>query len=100
VASTVNEPQAPPVLDVNGLSVAYGRQAVVEGVSFQIHHGEIFGLLGPTGQGRRTLSAPSRGWLGPRLGACWCMASTFAKSHWKRGLASGCNCSPQVSRPS
>ena len=41
-----------PALQVSELTVAYGQQVAVAGVSLQIERGEIFGLLGPNGAGR------------------------------------------------
>jgi len=35
------------ILEVRGLSVAYGAKRAVSDVSFQMGHGEIFGLPGP-----------------------------------------------------
>ncbi|GAA2153991.1 ABC transporter ATP-binding protein [Kitasatospora kazusensis] len=43
-----------PVIEVADLRKAYGRRSVLEGVSFQVAEGEIFGLLGPNGAGKTT----------------------------------------------
>jgi ABC-2 type transport system ATP-binding protein len=43
-----------PVIEVTGLTKRYGGQAVVDGISFQVERGEIFGLLGPNGAGKTT----------------------------------------------
>jgi ABC-2 type transport system ATP-binding protein len=42
------------VIDVTGLTKRYGNQAVVDGISFHVQAGEIFGILGPNGAGKTT----------------------------------------------
>lgn len=41
-------------IEVNELVKNYGGRAVVDGVSFTIEQGEIFGILGPNGAGKTT----------------------------------------------
>jgi ABC-2 type transport system ATP-binding protein len=43
-----------PVLDCHDLVKAYGDRTAVDGVSFEIGHGETYGLLGPNGAGKTT----------------------------------------------
>jgi ABC-2 type transport system ATP-binding protein len=43
-----------PVIEVTGLTKRYGGQAVVDGISFHVEPGEIFGVLGPNGAGKTT----------------------------------------------
>src|SRR5271154_3651843 len=42
------------VIEVTGLTKRYGGQAVVDGISFHVDRGEIFGILGPNGAGKTT----------------------------------------------
>ncbi len=45
----------PPVLEVDGVTVSFGSQQVLDDVSFQIHSGEFTGLIGSNGVGKTTL---------------------------------------------
>ncbi|GAA1018997.1 MULTISPECIES: ABC transporter ATP-binding protein [Amycolatopsis] len=42
------------IIEVDSLVKRYGGQAVVDGVSFAVEPGEIFGILGPNGAGKTT----------------------------------------------
>ncbi len=45
---------AEPVVVVRHLRKSYGRTVAVDGVSFDVTRGEIFGLIGPNGAGKTT----------------------------------------------
>ena len=55
-------------LDVRDVHYAYGRTTAVNGVSFQVQAGEVFGLLGPNGAGKTTTIAMISGLLPPASG--------------------------------
>jgi ABC-type glutathione transport system ATPase component len=52
--------RADPVLEVEDLRVAYlgdaGAQVVIDGVSFAVRRGEMFGLVGESGSGKSTVA--------------------------------------------
>ncbi len=43
-----------PAIEVSGLAKRFGDVAAVEGVSFSVKSGEVFGFLGPNGAGKTT----------------------------------------------
>ncbi|KOT97988.1 sulfate ABC transporter ATPase [Streptomyces sp. NRRL F-4711] len=43
-----------PVIEVTDLRKSYGGRPVIDGVSFAVEEGEIFGVLGPNGAGKTT----------------------------------------------
>jgi ABC-2 type transport system ATP-binding protein len=56
------------VLEVRDLFVAYGAAQAVNGVSFHVERGEIFGLLGRNGAGKTSTLSAIEGLLTPRSG--------------------------------
>ena len=70
-------------IEVSGLTKRYGTVTALDGVSFRVGRGELFGLIGPDGAGKTTLFrllttllvpdagfAAVAGWMNPRLRAC------------------------------
>lgn len=53
------------VLEVNGVVVRYGTRTAVDGVTFHVERGEIFGLLGPNGAGKTSTLSVIEGLLKP-----------------------------------
>ncbi len=57
-----------PLLEVRNLSRHFGGLRAVDGVSFQVHEGEILGLIGPNGAGKTTVFNLVSGFLKPTAG--------------------------------
>ena len=52
-------PGSPPVCEATNLRKAFGDLVAVDGVSFHIAAGEVYGLLGPNGAGKSASTAPT-----------------------------------------
>lgn len=57
------------MLQARGLVKVYGSRRVVDGVNFEVYHGEIVGLLGPNGAGKTTSFRMTCGMIDPSAGA-------------------------------
>ena len=67
-ASSGAPPEDAPAVEVSDLVVRYGDFVAVDGVSFEVHRGEVFGLLGPNGAGKTTVIRVLTGLLSPVRG--------------------------------
>src|ERR1700748_1536151 len=57
-----------PALIVQGLARRYGAVKAVDGISFEVGAGEVFGLLGPNGSGKTTTLESILGLVRPDAG--------------------------------
>ena len=58
-----------PVLEVRGLSKAFGGLQAVDDVSFDLKQGEFLALIGPNGAGKTTCFNMLNGYLPPSAGS-------------------------------
>jgi ABC-2 type transport system ATP-binding protein len=58
-----------PVIEVNDLQRTFGGQKAVDGMTFRVEPGEVFGLLGPNGAGKTTTVRLLNGILPPSAGS-------------------------------
>src|SRR5258708_6879484 len=71
-AASVPRPRAPidgPVIQAADLVKRYGSITAVDGLSFRVDAGEVFGLLGPNGAGKTTTLEMLEGLRVPDAGA-------------------------------
>lgn len=59
---------ASPAISVKDLSFSYGDNLAVDGISFDVAEGEVFGFLGPNGAGKSTTVRLLTGQLTPQAG--------------------------------
>lgn len=61
--------QEAPLLRVRDLSKSFGGVHAVVNVSFDLHEGELLGVIGPNGSGKTTLVNLITGFVSPNLGS-------------------------------
>ncbi len=71
---------------VKDLRYAYGKTVAVDGISFQVAPGEVFGFLGPNGAGKSTTIKMLTGMLKPDAGSVTLLGMDMTK---KRDEAQG-----------
>lgn len=80
---------------VENLTAGYGRQAIIEHLSFSVDSGRLMGVLGANGSGKTTLLKAICGIL-PHTGSCF-LEGTALETLNPRQLAQRCSYIPQKS---
>src|ERR1700691_1033926 len=70
-----------PLLEAVGLSKRYGRQLVVDDVSFTVQPGHVTGFLGPNGSGKSTTMRMLLGLDRPTNGSATVNGRAYAEHH-------------------
>ncbi|WP_394348613.1 ABC transporter ATP-binding protein [Halorubrum depositum] len=66
--SSAGDPDAPPAVDLDGVTKRYGDAAAVDDVSLRVREGEFFTLVGPSGCGKTTTLRLIAGFEEPTAG--------------------------------
>lgn len=85
------------VVEVRDLAKSFGRVRAVDGVSFSVRRGEIYGLLGPNGAGKTTTIRMTIGIIAPDRGEAYIMGYNVHKEPVKARSFIGVV--PEVSNP-
>lgn len=67
------------IIDVQGITKAFGEKVVVNNISMQVRPGEIYGFLGPNGSGKTTFLRMLCGLLTPDAGSGTCLGYDIIK---------------------
>ena len=76
-----------PLVDVREVTKRFDRHLAVDGVSLQIHAGEVYGLIGPNGAGKTTLIRMLVAAERPTLGDIVINEISLQEGDRRRGLA-------------
>src|SRR3954468_11352859 len=84
-----------PALSVDGLVKQYGRQRVLESVSFDLRRGEVAALIGENGAGKSTLAKILAGAIPPDEGTIAVDGRTVTFAGPRSALLQGISFMPQ-----
>ena len=79
---------SPPVIDIRSLSQTYGSMKALDGVTFSVARGTVYGLVGPNGSGKTTLVRALCGLEKPSGGSATVLATTSARTPPRSATAS------------
>lgn len=68
---TTYSPLGDVVIQVQGLRKLYGKFEALHGIDFEVHRGQIFGLIGPDGAGKTTTFQVLAGVMEATSGSAW-----------------------------
>jgi ABC-2 type transport system ATP-binding protein len=71
-------PAPTPAVATDRLTKRFGRLVAVDGLSLQVHPGEVVGFLGPNGAGKTTTIRLLLGFLRPTAGRCQVLGGSLA----------------------
>ncbi|MCB1112653.1 MAG: ABC transporter ATP-binding protein [Chlamydiia bacterium] len=67
------------IIETQHLTKAFGNVTAIDNLTFSVEEGEIFGLVGPDGAGKTTLTRMLTGILSPSAGEAWVAGYNIAK---------------------
>jgi ABC-2 type transport system ATP-binding protein len=70
-----------PAVAVDGLKKAYGANLALDGLTFTVDRGEVFGLLGPNGAGKTTTVETLEGYRKPDAGTALVLGLDPIRDH-------------------
>ncbi len=79
ITAPAPRPTAESVIIIQDLRVSYGTVKAVQGISFQVKPGEIFGLVGPNGAGKTTTLSVIEGIVKPDSGTVFVLGYDVQK---------------------
>ncbi len=76
----MSAPVRPPAIEADGLTRRFGPFVAVDGITFAVAAGEVFGFLGANGAGKTTAIRMLTGLLEPSGGAARVSSRTWGTS--------------------
>tara|TARA_B100000787_G_C16041914_1_gene227339 strand:+ start:292 stop:540 length:249 start_codon:yes stop_codon:yes gene_type:complete len=58
-----------PLVELENLSLSFGKRKILDNIGFKINQGQIVGLLGPNGVGKSTIFNLITGLIKPNYGS-------------------------------
>lgn len=77
----------PPVLEIRGFTKKFGAFVAVDGLSFEVRRGDVYGFLGPNGSGKSTTIRAILGLVGPTEGEILLFGRPVGGPESREGLA-------------